>query len=127
MPQLSLNNKKLFLQLILSINQWGVSIATGVIFGWNFGENLWSLLLFLIGICYQLSLGILVNTKVIAALDSIKKEKAELELEQKKILDIHSQLDELRDRLIFEQDNKYWEILQQLPVQKPFSSYLGTN
>lgn len=113
-PQLSLNNKQLFWQLILNINQWGISIATGVVFGWNFGENLWSLLLFLIGICYQLSLGIIVNTKAIAALDFIKKEKIELDLEQKRIADIHTELDNYRDRLIFEQDDQYWEILQQL-------------
>lgn len=120
--QPTLNNKQLFWQLILNINQYGVIAVTGFIYGWYLGQNLWSLLLFLFGLSFQLSVGFTINTKVIAVLDSIKKEKAELCLEEKRIRDIHTQLDELRDalgagfvnRLIFEQDDKYWEILQQL-------------
>lgn len=114
LPKLSLNNKQLFWQLILIINQWGVLIVTSFISGWNLGKNLWSELLFLFGIFFQLTIGLSINQKALAVLDIIKKEKAELCLEEKRIFNIHNQLDELRDRLIFEQDDKYWEILQEL-------------
>jgi hypothetical protein len=114
LPKLSLNNKQLFWQLILIINQWGVMIVTSFIFGWNLGKNLWSELLFLFGILFQLTIGLSINQKTLAVLDSIKKQKAELCLEEKRISDIHIQLNELRDPLIFEQDDKYWEILQKL-------------
>jgi hypothetical protein len=114
LPRLSLNNKQLFWQLILIINQWGVLIVTSFILGLNLGKTLWSELLFLLGIFFQLTIGLLINQKALAVLDIIKKEKAELCLEEKRISDIHIELDELRDRLIFEQDDEYWEILQEL-------------
>lgn len=68
----------------------------------------------MVAFLYQFTLAFSVNNKVLDGIKYFDKEILKLEEDQKAFFDIHSQLDNYRDRLIFDQDEKYWEILEQL-------------
>lgn len=119
-----IRNKR-FLQTLKFVNQWQI-IPGSFGIGWFFGGAIAAkidlpettldasdvfvistMLWILLSCLYQFILGFSVDRKLEQIIDSIEQERT-------KLLSIHNRLDNLRDRLIFEDDNQYWEILEEL-------------
>lgn len=119
-----MKNKK-FWQVLKFINQWQ-SVPVSFAIQWfsedaiaekvdlsatNFDTNdvcfLLSMTWILLSCIYQFAFGFSVDKKLEKIIESI-------DLENTKFITTHSALDKLRDRLIFEDDNRYWEVLEGL-------------
>lgn len=130
-----MRNEK-FLKVLKFANQWQfIPAAFG--FGWVIGDAIaldldptyattlskfgmlgvvwW----FLISFLYIGWFGYSVDRKLTKTLESIEQERT-------KHLAIHKRLDDLRDRLIFEDNNQYWEILEELSVSEKLKLRIPT-
>ena len=122
MEQKSLKKQKLLWKTINNLNYWGVSIATGLSFGWNVLEDPRWFLVLSLGISYYFTLGIAIGKKIDNKLTAIREEERQLILEHNLQAEIHNRLDSYRDKLIFDQDDTYWKILEELDMSSK-SSY----
>lgn len=116
MEQKSLKKQKLLWETIKNLNYWGVSIATGLSFGWNVLEDPRWFLVLSLGISYYFTLGIAIGKKTDNKLTAIREEERQLILEQNLQAEVHNRLDSYRDKLIFDQDDTYWKILEELDI-----------
>ena len=116
--QQNLNRTKFINNLILYVHSYilpGLSAALAVMF---YDVNQVLFLTGLIILAYSLSIGLLlvvpfVNSQVY---DLIKK-SIEIEDNLKRIEKVHQSLDALRDSMLFDEDLKYWKILEKLDLQ----------
>ena len=116
MEQKSLKQQKLLWKTINNLNYWGISIASGLTFGWNVEKDPRWILILLLGILHHLTLGIAIGKKTDNKLTAIREEERQLILEQNLQAEIHNRLDSYRDKLIFDQDDTYWKILEELDM-----------